>query len=98
MTSLSLTSLSARYAGEWAERALTANSALDMPHLGRAMAEMDRARRVPTYTCDDHVLVVRCSWTRTIRFCLQQSEARDIQRDIRRQSSLGPFPRVARGR
>ena len=43
MTSLSLTSSSARYAGEWAERALTTNSALDMPRLGLSMAEMDRA-------------------------------------------------------
>ena len=43
MTSLSLTSSSARYAGEWAERALTVNSALDMPRLELAMEEMDRA-------------------------------------------------------
>ena len=47
MTSLSLTSSSARYAGEWAERNLTANSALDMPRLGLSMAEMDRARPGP---------------------------------------------------
>ena len=43
MTSLSLTSLSASYAGEWAKRALSANSALDMPRLGLSMAEMERA-------------------------------------------------------
>ena len=29
--------------GEWAERTLTANSALDMPRLGLSMAGMDRA-------------------------------------------------------
>ena len=43
MTSLSLMSSSARYTGEWAERALTANSALDMPPLGLSRAEMDWA-------------------------------------------------------
>ena len=43
MTSLSLKSSSARYAGNWAERALMANSALDMPRLGLSIAEMDRA-------------------------------------------------------
>ena len=43
VTSLSLTSSSARYAEEWAERTLTANSALDMPRLGLSMPEMDRA-------------------------------------------------------
>ena len=43
MTSLSLTSSSVRYAGEWAEQTLTANSALDMPRLGPSIAEMDRA-------------------------------------------------------
>ena len=43
MTSLSLTSSSARYAGELAERTLKTNSALDMPSLGLSMAEMDRA-------------------------------------------------------
>ena len=43
MTSLSLTSSSARYEEEWAERTLTANSALDMPRLGLSMAGMDRA-------------------------------------------------------
>ena len=42
MTSLSLTSSSARYAEEWAERTLTANSALDMPRLGLSVAERDR--------------------------------------------------------
>ena len=47
MTSLSLTSSSARYAEESAERTLTANSALDMPRLGLSMAEMDRARPGP---------------------------------------------------
>ena len=45
MTSLLLTSSSARYAEEWVERTLTANSALDMPRLGLSMAEMDRACR-----------------------------------------------------
>ena len=44
MTSLSLTSSSARYAEEWVERILTANSALDMPRLGLSIAEMERAR------------------------------------------------------
>ena len=44
MTSGYVTSQLARYAGEWAERTLTANSALDMPRLGLSMAQMDRAR------------------------------------------------------
>ena len=52
MTSLSLTSSSARYAREWAERALTANSALDMPRLGLSLAEMDRACQGAPDTCD----------------------------------------------
>ena len=43
MTSLSLTSSSARYAEERGERTLTANSALDMPRPGLSMAGMDRA-------------------------------------------------------
>ena len=47
MTSLSLTASSARYAGEWAKRTLTANSALDIPRLGLSMAEMDPARPGP---------------------------------------------------
>ena len=52
VTSLSLTSSSARYAEEWCERTLTANSALDMPRLGLSMAEMERARSGPPYTGD----------------------------------------------
>ena len=52
MTSRSPTSSSARYAGEWAERTLTANSALDMPLLGLSMAEMVRACPGAPYTCD----------------------------------------------
>ena len=51
MTSLSLTSSSECYAGEWAERTLTANSALDMPRLELSMAEMDRACPGAPDTC-----------------------------------------------
>ena len=47
MTSLSPTSSSARYAGEWIERNLTANSALAMARLGLAMAERVRASTGP---------------------------------------------------
>ena len=58
MTSRSLRSESARYAGEWAERTLTANSALDMPRLGLSMAEMDRACPGAPDTCDVTVVDV----------------------------------------
>ena len=52
VTSLSLTSSCARYAGEGLVRTLPANSALDMPRLGLSMAEMDRVRPGPPDKCD----------------------------------------------
>ena len=52
MTSLSLTSSSARYAGEWAEPTLTAHSALDMLRLGLSIAELDLAYPGSPDTCD----------------------------------------------